>query len=223
MPIYHRRGADDTASGVEDVVNLTDQEIFDGIKHNKDNKNKIIPGNRDLKILAAWRKLPGYDYYVSVEYDVIFLDDPRSSIERLLSTVITADLCASFFCTAYKNEWMWWDSLAAPEDSPIELKSVATSAFLPLVSFSDRFARSATACLEQGWRGHQEALWPTIAALCDLSMLDFEKTVPKITSHAQFGAHAPNAISINDSLYAHPIKTMAQFRELPLRAKSEVT
>lgn len=217
VPVYHKRGSATIASGVQGVINLTDEEIFDGIKHHKNNNYRIIPGNCDLKVLAAWRRLPGYDFYILIEYDVVFLGDARSAIERLVSSAMKADLCASYFCTAYKNEWMWWDSLAAPEGSSIDLKSVATSAFLPLMSFSNRFAKAATARLAQGWQGHYEALWPTIAALDGLTMLDFANTQPQLTSHAQF-SHKPEAVSLGEARYAHPIKSKAQFADLLSRA-----
>jgi hypothetical protein len=217
-PVFHQSGPYSVASSVKGAVTLTDAEIFGGVKHRKGKTYKIIPGNRDLKMLAAARKLPGYDFYIAIEYDVVFLGDPRAAMELLVAHAVTADLGASFFARDYQDGWMWWDSLAAPQGSDVDLSVVATSSFLPLVSFSRRFAQAAEARLGQGWRGHQEALWPTIAALDGLTTLDFAETRPRITCHAQFGAHAPQAVSLEDSLFAHPVKNTAQFHDLLRRA-----
>ncbi len=218
-PVHHQSGPFSIASVVKGAVSLTDPEIFGGVRHSKGKTYRVIPGNRDLKMLAAARKLPGYDFYIAIEYDVVFLGDPRAAMEFLIAQAVTADLGASFFARDYKDGWMWWDSLAAPAGSDVDLQTVATSAFLPLVSFSKRFAQAAETRLAQGWRGHQEALWPTIAALDGLTTLDFAETQPRITCHAQFGAHAPQSLSLGDSLFAHPVKTRAQFDDLLRRAK----
>jgi hypothetical protein len=211
FPVFHVRDPNRPAPQIDDLILLDDSAIFDQIKHDKTPKRAVTPGNRDLKMLAATRRRPGYDFYISVEYDVVFLVDPRAAIEALVASVVTADLCASFFDRILTNGWVWWDSLMPPEGSSIDRKAIATGAFLPLVAYSGRFAAMAEARLAEGWRGHQEVLWPSLAALSGMTMLDFAASSPKITSNKQFGVKPLETVSASDSLFCHPVKNMKQF------------
>jgi hypothetical protein len=173
-------------------------------------------GNEELKMLSACDRIAGYQYYLTVEYDVIFLTNPRESLAALIETAMSGDLAASRFTRKqeWNSDWMWWPGLQSPEGSGIDLELIATRAFMPIVGFSSDFAAIYEKKLAEGWIGHYEALLPTIAKHCGISVADFNETEPKLTKYEQFDTDAPSALSRDHSLFAHPIKTIPQFNSL---------
>ncbi len=161
---------------IAEAMPLTNADIFESSEHRKDYYGNVVPGNRDLKILAACRKLPGYDYYISVEYDVIFLGDAKDALSRLLEAATSCEFGASRFTKKqdFNRDWIWWPTLKAPAHSGIDLEPIATSAFMPVVSFSSPFADLCCDRLADGWAGHYEALLPTLAEFSQVQNCRFQ-------------------------------------------------
>jgi len=123
---------------------------------------RFHPGNEDLIFWATWSRLPDYDFYWGVEYDVWFEGSWRLLFDRFLSS--DADLLGT---TLYRarltpNAFNIW-SLRYPADVDLADQN-RIKGFYPIYRFSRRGAQLVDAGYRAGWGGHMEIAWATILA-----------------------------------------------------------
>ena len=154
------------------LVTLSDEDIFSATPHFKDFSKGIVPGNPDLKLLAAIKGLPPFDLLLRVEYDVLFVEDPASTIRDLLAACRNADFTASYISSRdnSNSDWMWWDSLTAPGYLGSDVAAYETKAFLPVMGLSSHFINVYKFALMSGWKGHYEVLMASVAKYYGLNL-----------------------------------------------------
>lgn len=127
-------------------------------------------GNCHYPLLKFRKDYSEYEYYWLVEDDVMFSGD--------WSVLFDAFICdkSDLLTTKIRNyadepEWYWWRSIKAPKDTFLSENDLFAS-FNPIY----RLSFKALDCLEiemhKGWRGHFEAIVPTIVAMYGLTMRD---------------------------------------------------
>jgi len=127
-------------------------------------------GNCHYPVLEFHRQYPEYDYCWIVEDDVVFSGEWSVLFDAFVddpSALVAASI------RGYKDdpEWVWWDSLKYPESICPALDELY-AAFIPIYRLSSR----AMDCLENasksGWRGHFEAVVPTVVSWNGLELCD---------------------------------------------------
>lgn len=125
-------------------------------------------GHTDLIFLHYARAHPEHACYWSIEYDVrfsgnwsrffgAFADDP-------------ADLLAPAILPRSADPgWYNWDSLSSPSPVP---ESEQLRAFLPVFRASAALVRVVDKAYRDGWGGHCEGTWPSLARAAGLSVCD---------------------------------------------------
>jgi hypothetical protein len=131
--------------------------------------NKGFP---DLAYLPAMmsEQLRHYDFIWIVEYDVDYAGNWLKFFSDTMDN--DADLLTTYAYPRSENAaWYHWSWFEAP---PAVLFKHHTSSFNPVARFSRRLlAAYCRAVKSDGWQGHTEALWPTVALhngmkICDL-------------------------------------------------------
>lgn len=197
-------------------ISLTRDEIFKAFAHGKG--DQVVPGNPDLKIIAAAKKLPRHDRFIRIEYDVLPLGDARRSFETLAEAVAGADLSASHFASyAGRAGWMHWRSLVLPDESGLSFESLEPQlrrAFFPLSSFSRAFLEKYEEYLRNGWSGHYEMLMPTVANLEGVSIVDLSSPGLQLTNKKSFSTRIAQVDEVAGMSFAHKVKSSALARAL---------
>ncbi len=130
-----------------------------------------IPGNEDGMLLSAFHRMPVYDYYWYLEYDVVytgnwgaFFGDFDENASDMLSTNVTRhdEIPA----------WPLWKSVGMPEGMNLP-RSAWLRSFNPILRLSSRAMEVLTEECAKGWTGHSEAIMPTILHERGLSIEDF--------------------------------------------------
>jgi hypothetical protein len=130
---------------------------------------KMEMGHQDLPVLKFFLDHPDFDGYWVIEDDVR-CSGPWSDIFTEL-----AQASADLLITAVQNHsevpyWHWWDHMVTGNDKlPLDQR---VKGFLP-------FCRLSAACLQaldrkyrQGWGGHYELTWPSVALASGLRVED---------------------------------------------------
>lgn len=214
LTLHSNSGPPDLETAVEDLLPITDEMIFDWVSSSKAEGRQVVPGNCDLKLLAAIAACPrDYDHYVLVEFDVVCTDELRPTLLRLLEVVQGQDLCGSYVShPPYDDRWVWSDSLVAPPGVTFDPND-RRSAFLPLSAYSRRLVACYRQAISQGWLGHQEILLPTIAHLNGLKIHDLGPP-HGFTDQPHFGPSYPMDIGYKTlPPFIHPIKTHAMLQQ----------
>lgn len=128
-------------------------------------KEKNLTYNRgfpDLAYMPALldARLEPYAYIWLVEYDVDWTGHWAHFFERTMGS--TADLLGTtIFPRSQSENWYHWNWFSTPAE--VESKC-QTRSFLPIARFSRGLLDLYVRAMETGlWRGHTEALYPTIA------------------------------------------------------------
>jgi hypothetical protein len=117
-----------------------------------------LRGNVDLPLLAFFGAQPGYERYWFMEYDVRY----SGSWAELFAgfSAVEADLlCTHLTRRGREDGWFHWPGFVAPGFGPEQ----HVRGFLPLCRASARLLRAIDARYRNGWSGHPEAVWPTVA------------------------------------------------------------
>ena len=182
----------------------------------------IVPGNSDLKLLAAWRKLRDkkYTHFIRIEYDVGIMSQSIGSLNNLVNWMLRYDLTGVRFFkySEISNSWHWWTSLVTPEGiTYININPLMTVAgYFQIMSVSVRFLQQYSYVLALGWRGHFEVLMPTVAVLSGMSMGDIKQYGEgKLLSESQFRVIHRNEeslleVDLSKSLI-HPVKSFNDY------------
>lgn len=130
----------------------------------------IIPGFADLTFMPLLLdQLSHYPHVWGLEYDVDFAGAWSDFFSPLIGR--PADLLGTtFYPRTQCPDWMWWSSLETPAE--VSLADHVRS-FIPIVRLSRRMIDCYAKAVESGgWRGHHEALYPTIARHHGLTIED---------------------------------------------------
>lgn len=201
------------ALGLDDVLTIAPPEIFRAELRRKAASGKIVPGNVDLVVLAAFRRVPAWRQLVVAEYDV-FLPGGFAAL-RAADAASRADLVA---CDPRLPEqdpdWVHWRA-AAPgaRDAGAPLSAM----LFPLARWSARLLDAMEAGYNDGWRGHCEVSVPSIAAARGLACETWNDAaaragVPPITSPDSF--HWRRMKPVAPHLAHHPVKTQSAARAI---------
>jgi len=117
-------------------------------------------GNGDLAPLRFFQERPDYDRYWIIENDVRFGGDWSSLFEELASS--DADLLSTTVLRHADNpDWVFWHTLiTGGEEIPLDRR---VKGFSPFARISRRLLEACDVRYREGWSGHAEVLWPTIA------------------------------------------------------------
>lgn len=157
-------------------------------------------GNCHYPLLKFHKDYPDYDYYWVIENDVKFFGDWSFFFDTFVDD--DSDLVAARVRRYIDDsDWFWWKSVKAPEGIGLSTTELYAS-FNPVY----RLSAQALECLEVemsiGWRGHFEAIVPTVLAKHGMKIRDIkefytEETHTWPTLHVQ--PMKPNMIY-------HPVK-----------------
>ncbi len=126
-------------------------------------------GHTDLIAMSFWRAHPTHARYWFVEYDVRFSGDWRRFFAAYEDD--STDLLAPQLLTRSTDPgWYNWPSLAGPRALPPP--ELQVRGFLPVFRASAAMMRHMDARYREGWTGHLEATWPTLALDGGLSVAD---------------------------------------------------
>ncbi len=138
-------------------------------------KRGIVPGCPHYPLVDFCRQ-HSYPYYWLIENDVEF----SGNWNRLVSACAQdpADLVAAHVVPHEADPgWIWWRSLAAPQRRPLDPAKLLR-AFFPVYRISRQGLSYIDCMLQSGWRGHYEALIPTLLGAAGMSIRDIQHFGP---------------------------------------------
>lgn len=119
-----------------------------------------VVGYGDLAPMRFFLDRPDYEHYWIVEYDVRFGGNWAELFADLASS--RADLLCTTIQTFAENAgWAHWQTLQTGDDDVPTHRRV--KGFMPFCRLSRALLEACDARYRQGWSGHAEALWPTVA------------------------------------------------------------
>ncbi len=130
----------------------------------------IIPGSNHFAVLQFYRDYPYYNYYWSIEFDVVFTGNWGLFFSSFAH--INADFISSNI-NRYSDvpSWYWWNTL-----NLIDLKipqADYVKSFNPIYRISPKALQLLDSFLIKGNKGHHEVLIPTILNFYGLKIIDF--------------------------------------------------
>ena len=120
-----------------------------------------IPGNEDGMLLSAFHRLPSYDNYWYVEYDVVYSGHWGNFFVNFADN--TADMLSTSI-TRHDQipDWPLWKSLELPGEIILPRQKWLRS-FNPILRLSRQAMETLTAEYHQhAWAGHSECVMPTV-------------------------------------------------------------
>jgi hypothetical protein len=177
----------------------------------------IVPGFCDLTYMPALLspRLANYTHVWIVEYDV----DYAGPWDRFFGPLAgsEADLIGTTFYPRQQSlDWMWWPIFEAP---PAVSRASHTRSFVPIARFSRRMILQYEKAVRGGeWRGHVEALYPTIARHLGLTIEDLGGDGP-FTPRSLVGrnySNTPSSALLRPGTFTTPpANHAAYFHEAP--------
>lgn len=135
-------------------------------------KRGIVPGCTHYPLIDFARKHE-YDHYWLIENDVEF----SGNWSRLIGACARdqADLVAAHVMRHEADPaWIWWRYIAAPRQRPLDVSRLLR-AFFPVYRISRKALLHVDRMHRAGWRGHYEALVPTLLSAAGMSVRDFRQ------------------------------------------------
>lgn len=130
----------------------------------------IVPGSAHFALLQFYKDYPNYEYYWSIEYDVVFTGKWTCFFK--LFKHIEADLLASHIKKYAEIPWWnWWNTLNFKNDLIKEEQYIRS--FNPIYRMSNRALQLVNLLLVQGNSGHYEAFIPTVLNFYNYKIIDF--------------------------------------------------
>jgi hypothetical protein len=156
---------------------------------------KTLRKNPDLAIMRFFHGNPDFDYYWILEYDVRYTGDWGEFLDELCGS--SADLlCAHFSSLRQSPDWVHWGSFSSADVNVVAADMVR--AFLPFTRLSKEMMRAIDERCRNGWTGHPEVLWPTIAKTSGLQIEEIGGLGPSVPSNRRgkyyHSATAPSGI-----------------------------
>ncbi|WP_237356525.1 hypothetical protein [Xanthobacter sp. YC-JY1] len=202
------------------TVELSRAEIFDSIPHSKG--DFLIPGNVDLKIIAATTALQDYNNFIRIEFDVWPCDIADERAADLCDLARSNSFSASFIRNGHHDpEWMYWPTLRSPDNSIIDIDD-RYAAFLPLMTFNRQFIDFYAASLCEGWTGHYEALMPTLARKSRAKLVDLSSPSLNFTCLNEFNVTPQCFEAPISGAFVHPVKDLNQISRIEAPYLSQI-
>lgn len=133
-----------------------------------------IPGRMDLLHMAAIRLLPPHEHYWFIEYDVDFSGDWGTFFAAFQSS--GADVVGTtLFPRSIDTDWVFWPIFNTDASCGAECH---TRAFFPIIRLSRRFAKFYIDNVANGWTGHYESIYPTMAVWKNFTIEDIGGSGP---------------------------------------------
>ena len=192
---------------------------------------KMLPGHCHFPVLDFYLHNPRITKLWVVEYDVRFTG-PWSKFFDLM-TSSDADLLTCHVRTPDQEPgWFWWGTLRDPSGSlPQEIHTLR--AFLVIARFSAKALDTLIASHRAGWRGHQEAIIPTLVSQAGLHIDDINDVAQRAEGRAVYTSvddplgtleelgtlrFRPARIraGIRRGMLYHPVKPKASIKQVPL-------
>lgn len=127
-------------------------------------------GNCQYPIMKFHQDYPEYDFCWRIEDDVVFSGDWSVLFDAYAND--TSDLVSAKIRTYTDNpDWYWWKSVKTPQGETLVPDEMYAS-FTPVFRLSAKALDFLDDEMRKGWRGHFEALVPTIIARHGLTMRD---------------------------------------------------
>lgn len=130
-----------------------------------------IPGNEDGMLLGAFHRLPRYDYYWYLEYDVVYTGNWKDFFDEFDGN--EADMLSTNISRHDEiPDWPLWKSVEMPDGMDLS-RNCWLRSFNPILRLSHRAMEVLTEECSKGWAGHSEAVMPTILMHRGLVVEDF--------------------------------------------------
>ena len=127
-------------------------------------------GNCHYPLLKFHKEYPDYDYCWLIENDVVFSGNWSVFFDAFADD--TSDLLTTKVRSyAEDPQWYWWPSVKAPEGIVLSLNELYAS-FNPVYRLSARTLECLDTEMSNGWRGHFEAIVPTVLIKNGLTIRD---------------------------------------------------
>jgi hypothetical protein len=167
-----RNGTGDlSAESGKNVILLGPEEVAAACPARHAEKSAEPAGKRgyaDLIYMAVMARLPAFEHVWILEYDADFSGHWGAFFTEF--TNCSADLLgAAFYPRALSLTWAHWKKFQAP---PNVDPNFHTRGFFPVARLSARFRAAYLEEVRKGWRGHCEAIWPSIALFRGLAIED---------------------------------------------------
>lgn len=190
------------------TIELSKSDIFHSFPHAKG--DFIIPGNVDLKFLAAVMALGDYDCFIRIEFDVWPSSSAEEQVAELCDIARSGAFGASYIRDGLHDKgWVYWPSLCGPGGEPVDIRE-RRAAFLPLATFPRTFIDYYMERLHEGWTGHYEALMPTLARRAGLPLAELGEAGRGFTSSKEFNVKIQSFTHPTQGSFVHPVKSVAQ-------------
>ena len=165
------------AGGVDvpGLVWISKEDLFRlGYPQKCRHQNWVMAGNLDLVFLEFQRRLPDYDQYWFVEYDVhwegdwsVFFEHFRHSQAALLAATLQ-----HIDEVPQKLALLSYPQHVVPADVPLD-RTNTVKGFLPICRISRELMQALDAAYQKGLGGHYEIMIPSVAVQGGMSIEDF--------------------------------------------------
>jgi hypothetical protein len=135
----------------------------------------VIPGCPHYALID-FARTHRYARYISVEHDVEFTGD-WSVLVGACSSVATGLVAAHLRWYRDAPHWGWWRSLRPPPNETVSVAELVR-AFLPVYCISHEALMAVDTLQRMQWRGHFEALLPTLVSRSGFGILDLNLLHP---------------------------------------------
>lgn len=173
--------------------------------------DSLVYGNCHFPVLKFFLAHQEYDYYWTIEDDVVFTGNWSTLIDHYKKD--TSDFISALIRT-YDDDPQWdlWNSLYTNTES-IDKESII-AAFNPIYRMSNRALSLTNQTLLRGWRGHAEVIISTIMRCNGLSIKDMGGSGRYVTKGEEdlfytTESHSYEALKIQSyrpNCIYHPIK-----------------
>lgn len=136
----------------------------------------LVPGSVHFITALFFREHPNYDFYWTIEYDVVFTGNWSVLFDVFQND--DADLLASHieFRNVQNIQWTWWKSLSIASNNSEKMQE-QLKCFAPIYRLSKCALVLIDKNLQQdGYSGHMEVLLPTLLYRQGLILKDFGGT-----------------------------------------------
>lgn len=181
--------------------------------------DSLVYGNCHFPVLKFFLSHQEYDFFWTIEDDVIFTGDWNTLFDHYKED--QTDFISAFIRTIGEDpQWGWWNSLYTNSE-PIDTGTVV-AAFNPIYRMSNRALQCLHKTLLRGWRGHAEVIVSTIMSCNRLSIKDMGGTGRFVSKGEKdlfytHDSHSYQALKIQpfrpNTIY-HPIKQKISSKKL---------
>lgn len=137
----------------------------------------MIPGSNHFVTLWFNRNNPGYRFYWTIEYDVVFTGEWSVFFENAYSLGGDFQSC---HIRNYEEDpnWYWWNAMYLPEKFAQSLQNIynRVRSFNPIYRISDKALKCVHNALKSGVWGHHEVVLPSILKINEFELVDFGGT-----------------------------------------------